>query len=180
MLAKHMKGQQGDSEATKHEKKDPDALVKEASHMSPEGWYGIPASAFRNAMITVCGISGVVIKDTKLCVFIVEDGYDDEEPLTGLVRITKGEPEKFIFPTRNATGVPDIRCRPMWKPGWRATVHIRYDADQMTEDSIANLLVRAGIQCGIGAGRNFSKKSNGMGWGCFAMAEPEKSKKKKE
>ena len=34
---------------------------------------------------------------------------------------------------------------------------------------VRNLLVRAGVQVGIGEGRPYSKKSYGMGWGTFEV-----------
>jgi len=38
---------------------------------------------------------------------------------------------------------------------------------------IANLVLRAGIQVGIGEGRPFSKNSCGMGWGTFEITSQE-------
>jgi hypothetical protein len=36
---------------------------------------------------------------------------------------------------------------------------------------VTNLMQRVGQQVGIGEGRNDSKMSAGMGWGCFTLAE---------
>lgn len=103
----------------KREAKDFEANYKEAMHKSTDGWGGIPAPSFRNAMISACRTIGVPMTRAKLSVFIIADGIDDEG--TPLVRITRGEPERHDGLVRNATGVADIRSRPMWKPGWRAT-----------------------------------------------------------
>jgi hypothetical protein len=48
---------------------------------------------------------------------------------------------------------------------------VRFDADQFTLRDIANLLLRAGMQVGVGEGRPDSKKSCGMGWGTFEIKE---------
>jgi hypothetical protein len=48
-------------------------------------------------------------------------------------------------------------------------VHLKWDADMFTASDIANLLARAGIQCGIGAGRPLSKSSSGLGWGTWKV-----------
>ena len=46
---------------------------------------------------------------------------------------------------------------------------MRYDADQFTAVDIANLMMRVGVQVGIGEGRPDSKTSTGMGWGTFEV-----------
>jgi hypothetical protein len=71
--------------------------------------------------------------------------------------------------TRNATGVVDVRARPMWRR-WQLNVRIKYDSDQFTASDVVNLVARAGQQVGIGEGRPFSKSSNGIGFGTFEVA----------
>lgn len=148
------------------EAKDFQAVYENAKHVSDDGWVGIPAPAFRNAMISACKIIGFVMTRAKLMVFIEADGFDAEDQ-TPLVKITKGKPEYVEHFVRNETGVADIRPRPMWKPGWEATVRVKFDKGQFTVEDMANLLARAGAQVGIGEGRPDSKKSCGMGWGLF-------------
>jgi hypothetical protein len=123
-------------------------------------------------MIDCCRLVGFKMTITKMTVFAEADGYDCTDG-TPLVRITKGEPEYNEMPVRLASGVCDIHPRPMWRPGWEAIVRIRYDADQFTLMDITNLLMRVGMQSGIGEGRPFSKNSNGMGWGLFTIANGE-------
>ena len=57
----------------------------------------------------------------------------------------------------------------MWREGWEAVVRIKYDADMFTLTDVANLLMRAGAQVGIGEGRPDSRKSCGIGWGIFDL-----------
>jgi hypothetical protein len=106
----------------------------------------------------------------KMSVFVVADGYD-ESGITPLVRFTRGKPKYFEAPVRNATGVADIRARPMWEPGWRAKIKIRFDADQFNAQDVGNLLMRMGAQGGVGEGRADSKDSCGCGWGFFRIVE---------
>ena len=169
MLADHMKGDTKKSEKT-HDKKDPEALYKQSMHISKDGWHGIPVAAFRNSMISACKISGVIMTHAKLEIFVEADGYDADDGLIGLVEIISGEPQRNDSYVRLANGAPDIRIRAMWTPGWRAIVTIRYDADHITPQALTNLLMKAGAQVGIGEGRPDSKKSNGMGWGLFDIA----------
>lgn len=151
----------------KREAKDFEAAFQGARHISTEGWDGIAASAFRNAMISACRIVGFKMTLAKLSVFVVPDGFDkvDGSPL---VKITTGKPERWDSLVRLPTGQPDIHPRPMWKR-WSATVTVNFDADQFTATDVANLMARVGEQVGIGEGRHDSKNSAGLGFGTFHL-----------
>ena len=159
------------------EPKDFDALYEGAQYhglplyakKSDDPWHGIPAAAFRNAMISACRMVGYKMTMAKLSVFIIADGFDTEDG-TALVRITKGEPHYHEGYVRNATGVVDLRARPMWDGGWEASVTIKFDGDQFAREDVANLLMRAGLG-GVGEGRPDSKSSAGLGWGTFDIRE---------
>lgn len=167
--AEIMKTQQEGSTAKSKKKRDPkdfDKLFKMAQHKAVDGWNGMPASGFRNAMIDACRVVGYHMTKAKMSVFIVEDGFDaDGIPL---VKIIGKPPERIDSHVRNDSGVIDIRARPMWKE-WKASLSIKYDADQFTDADVVNLLSRAGLQVGVGEGRPFSKDSAGMGWGTFEV-----------
>lgn len=147
--------------------KDFSALYERARHRAKQGWDGIPATAFRLAAIAACRTVGYPMTTAKMSIFVEADGY--EESGTPLVKITKGKPREHRGPVRNATGVIDIRARPMWEPGWEAVVRVRWDADQFTAAEVANLMARAGAQVGICEGRPFSSNSAGCGWGTFEV-----------
>lgn len=148
------------------EAKDFDAAYLGAMHVSTEGWNGIPAAAFRAACIDVCRIVGFKMTMAKMSIFVEADGFDavDGTPLVRIGSVNGPEPAEHAV--RNATGVADIRVRPMWREWW-VDLSLRYDADQFTREDVVNLLERAGQQVGIGEGRPFSKNSAGMGWGMF-------------
>lgn len=168
MREKQEKGSASSSGRTRT-KKDFNALYEEAKHKSTEGWCGIPASSFRNAMVDACRLANTKMNYAKLTVFTIADGFDAEDK-TPLVQIVKGEPEYSELGVRlKPSGKFDVRPRPMWMPGWEAIVKIKFDSDYLSVDSVANLLVRAGIQVGIGEGRPYSKDSVGMGWGTFEV-----------
>lgn len=163
--------QKAKEKGKKKEARDFERDFQEAIHRSEEGWCGIPATAFRAAMISACRVAQFEMTRAKLSVFVMEDGIDETDG-TPLVRITKGEPEMIMSHVRNASGVVDLRARPMWKPGWEAIIRVRYDGDQFSEEDVANLLLRAGVQVGVGEGRPDSKKSLcGQGWGLFEFAD---------
>lgn len=146
------------------EAKKPEELYRAALYRTATGKHGIPASAFRNAMIRACTLVNFKMTQAKMSVFVVADDLDafDGTPLV----LIQGKPEPTTHPVRNATGVADIRVRAMWR-AWRATLRIQYDADQFRESDVVNLLERAGVQVGVGEGRPSSKNSAGMGWGTF-------------
>lgn len=141
---------------------------EQAKHISTEGWCGIPAGAFRAGMISACRLIGFRMTLAKLSVFVEADGLDKVDGVP-LVKI-HGTPEPNTMAVRNATGVADLRCRPMWKE-WSVDLRVRYDADQFSLEDVSNLLSRVGQQVGIGEGRHDSRMSSGLGWGCFRLQD---------
>ena len=150
MMAKHAAGSTS-RKGAKKEARDFDADFNGAMHISEDGWIGVPAAALRNACIDVCRMAGFKMTHAKMSIFVEADGRDAVEGAP-LVRLDADKPERVDMATRNATGVADIRVRPMWRE-WKLQVTFRYDADQFTQDDVINLIARAGEQVGIGEGR---------------------------
>jgi hypothetical protein len=94
-------GQQARSRRVR-DPKDFDEVYRNAAHIAKAGWYGIPASAFRNAIISVCRTVGFKMTLAKLSVFVIADGFSADG--TPLVKITKGKPIKDFRPARNDNG----------------------------------------------------------------------------
>lgn len=161
--AKHEAGSQA-KKGGKKEARNFEEDYENAKHISREGWCGIPASAFRNASISACRVVNFKMTLAKLGIFVHPDGFDKVDGLP-LIRIF-GEPRLHMMPARNATGVCDLRVRPMWEQ-WEAKPRIRFDADMFSPADVANLLARVGMQVGIGEGRPDSRESAGIGWGTF-------------
>lgn len=166
MKAKMMAGSVARGKKVREARDFEDDYVQ-AMHKSGEGWCGIPAGAFRQAMISACRLVGFKMTLAKLSVFVEADGFDAIDGVP-LIKI-EGSPERTDMAVRNQTGVADIRVRPMWRT-WSAQVRVRYDADQFTAEDVANLMHRVGAQVGIGEGRPDSRESAGLGWGTFSLA----------
>jgi hypothetical protein len=169
--AEIMAKQQAGSTANKskhREAKNFEKLYERSMYTGLDGKRGMPAPAFRSACISACRLVGFKMTIAKLSVFVLADTFDEDG--TPLVHIV-GEPRMHVGHARNATGVIDLRARAMWDPGWSATVSVQYDADQFTASDVYNLFERVGSQVGVGEGRNDSRMSNGLGWGCFRIAE---------
>jgi hypothetical protein len=167
MKAVHEQGHQK-KKGKAREPKNFKQLYKNALYFSEKGWHGIPATAFRIAMISACRVVGFKMTLAKLSVFVEADGFDKYDG-TPLVKITKGKPAPFTTHVRNANGQPDIRIRPLWKAGWQAKVKVRYDADMFSLEDISNLFAQVGLRVGLGEGRPDSKQSAGLGWGLYGM-----------
>lgn len=169
-LAKMRAAQEAGSQAgsrRKKEARDFDRDFAEAQRHSKDGWSGIPAVAFRDSMIDACRMAGYKMVHAKMSVFIEADGYDSQDAMP-LVRI-HGKVGRSEVPGVLANGSVDIRVRPIWED-WTATLRVRWDEDQFSQEDLGNLLMRAGAQVGIGCGRPFSKNSAGCGWGTFEIA----------
>jgi len=167
MLQAQMEGSKAKNK-TKKEARDIEADYRGAMHLTSDGRYGIPAPSFRSAMISACRVAGFQMTKAKLSVFVEPDGFDADDG-TPLVYI-EGEPTMHQAAVRLESGVASIAVRPMWTQ-WKAFLRITFDAEQFSAVDVTNLLMRAGLQVGIGEGRPDSKKSHGMGWGTFTIVE---------
>lgn len=151
------------------EAKATDDLYEEARYRSPQGWDGFNASAIRAAMISACRLVGFKMTLAKMAVFVEADGVDATEPQIPLIRI-HATPVKQEDMARVETGQPYVTVRAAYHD-WKATIRIRFDADQFTLQDVTNLMSRVGLQVGIGEGRPDSKNSAGMGWGLFELEQ---------
>lgn len=168
IMAKHEAG----SSARKGKSRDArnfDEDFQNARHISMEGWDGIHAGAFRSGMISACRLVGFKMTLAKLSLFVLSDGYDRIDS-TPLIRIHGGDPVRSDMPVRNATGVIDIRTRPVWH-NWSCNIRIQYDGGQFKAGDVLNLLSRVGAQVGVGEGRPDSRESAGIGFGLFRIEE---------
>ena len=149
--------------------KSTDDLYQEARYVSKDGWDGFNASAIRSALISACRLVGFKMTIAKLTIFDMPDGADKAEPQIRLIRII-GTPVKQEDMARVETGQPYVTVRAAYHD-WKARIRVRYDADHYTLQDVTNLMMRVGMQVGLGEGRPDSKNSAGMGWGTFEIEE---------
>lgn len=151
----------------KREATDFQANYQRSMHEMADGSRGINAAAFRNAMIDACRAVDFHMTKGKMSLFILADGVSPKDG-TPLVKFTKGEPHYFESLVRNQnSGGMSLCARAMWDPGWEVVVRVQFDADLFTLSDVINLMMRVGVQIGVGEGRPFSKDSAGCGWGTF-------------
>jgi hypothetical protein len=125
------------------------------------------------SMISACRLVGFKMTLAKLSVFVEADGWDKQDGIP-LVRVY-GKSETFTAHTRNATGVVDVRSRPMYRD-WAIKLRVRFDADQFTAQDVYNLIARVGGQVGLCEGRPDSKSSAGCGFGTFEVVPNDRQK----
>jgi hypothetical protein len=164
LMAKHQAGSRVNKGKTDKAPRDFESEYEAARYRDKKaGWDGFNAASIRGALISACRTAGIKMTQMKLAAFIEADGMDEDG--IPLVRIY-GEPVMDIRYARNETGVVDLRARPRYDE-WHANLRIRFDADMIAFSDLANLLMRAGQQVGIGEGRPDSRKSAGIGYGLF-------------
>jgi hypothetical protein len=172
LMAKMAEGQSAKNKKAR-DARDYDKEAEDARYRSMDGWEGMNAAAFRAAMISACRLVGFKMTLAKLSAFIEADGFDKNDGVP-LVRVY-GESHTYTAHTRNATGVVDVRSRPMYR-NWAARLRVRYDMDQFKMADVLNLVSRCGMQVGIGAGRPDSKASAGCGFGLFNVVPSDREK----
>ena len=172
LMAKMAEGQSAKNKKNR-DARDYDKEAEDARYRSMDGWEGMNAAAFRAAMISACRLVGFKMTLAKLSAFVEADGFDKNDGVP-LVRVY-GESHTYTAHTRNATGVVDVRSRPMYR-NWAARLRVRYDMDQFKMVDVLNLVSRCGMQVGIGAGRPDSKASAGCGFGLFQVVPSDREK----
>jgi len=169
MRAAQEAGSQSKSKKTRAPKDFTEAF-QSARYRSAEGdWDGVNAAAFRCAMISACRLVGFKMTLAKLSFWVLADGIDRSKTVP-LVRIFGAEPAMDVRPARNSNGGMDLRARPIWHE-WSCNVRVQWDLDQFSLADITNLLMRVGMQVGIGEGRPDSRMSAGLGYGTFSVVE---------
>lgn len=137
--------------------KDPEEDYEQSLYKLPGGGFGFPAVGFKAAAITaVTQISGLT-KVLARGAFHVRGIQTDEGEM---VRI-EGEPRIREDMVRIAMGTADIRYRGEF-PKWSAVLDIRYNANVISPEQIANLFHHAGFAVGVGEWRPEKDGQYGM------------------
>jgi hypothetical protein len=131
--------------------KDPQADYEESLYRLPEGGYGFPSVAFKSAAVDACSsIAGVTKVEARGAFHIIGD----------MVQI-EGAPSPREDMVRVGMGAADIRYRGEFRE-WAAEITLRYNANVLSPEQIANLFNTAGFAVGIGEWRPQRDGSFGM------------------
>lgn len=152
MLEKQMKKGSGKA----REAKDPDEDFEESIYRTSNGDYGMPATAFKNAMVRASKNLGYEMTSVRTACFIFSD--DGE-----LVKID-GEPTKREDVVVLNGKTSDIRYRAEFL-NWKATVRFEYDPTVLSHEQFVQIFSRAGKFVGVGEWR---PERNGV-HGCWKI-----------
>jgi hypothetical protein len=148
------------------EAKDPEANFEAARYRLVDGADGMPATAFKAAIVHAARLfSGVTQVSLKQMLLVLPDGIDSRGDQ--LVRLEYDTVTMREDTPRNASGVADLRYRPQYD-GWRAVLRIQVVAGQIDAQSLVALVDAAGSG-GVGEWRPTSPKSATGSYGTFQV-----------
>lgn len=162
-----MLDKQQSSARAKKEAKDPEALFEAAHYKLPDGRNGMPATAFKAAIVHAARLfEGITQVSLKQMVRVLGELDDRGEQI---IPITCDEVIMREDTPRNASGVADLRYRPQFN-GWRAVLPVQIVEGQLDEASLLALVDAAGIG-GVGEMRPTAPKSATGQYGTFEVDE---------
>lgn len=152
---------------TKNDPQEPKNFEEEYSgrlRKTSKGKYGIPSTGVQKAIVRAAKSLGMEMTLTKQTLCVEPEGYDIEDGM-GLCLISKGKPSMLISRVVVNKNSINFTARPKWELGWEAVVVIRWNNKMLTINTVTALLTHACRYVGFGAGRPFSEKTSGCGWG---------------
>lgn len=129
------------------EARDPEAEAVAAAYRTKDGLYGIPAMAFKAAVIGAAhkdiGLEKTLLRKS----FFLHTNGDEVLPF-----VDQDEPVMREDCVRVGAGSTDLRYRPQFDR-WRVRIEVDYDAEMLRVEDVVNLVNRAGYGVGIGEWR---------------------------
>ncbi len=163
-----MRAKQFGEVAQKRQPKNMEEEAENAMYRLPDGRPGMPATAFKAAMVAACRFfEGVPMTEGRLMIAVRGEGPDQLVPIRGTEKIREDMP-------RNATGVVDLRYRTALLAGvegvepWRADIEVIFPPRLISMGSIIALLDASG-RVGVGDWRPGSPKSNSGTFGTYRI-----------
>jgi hypothetical protein len=129
------------------------------------GRWGFPVIGFKSAAITACTSVGSITKVAARQAFHVfgdQTSYIGKTPASGeFVRIQGANPRMREDMVRVGIGGSDVRYRGEFFP-WFVMLNIRFNANVMSAEQIANLFNTAGFGVGVGEWRSERDGRHGL------------------
>lgn len=125
---------------------DPQKEYLKSAYQQDDGSFGFPASAFKQCAVRAGKGLGLAMTDTRTLFFVLPNAPDGE-----CVSIKSTKPILRKDPVNVKTG-KDLRFRPEFR-NWKAELLVKFDADRITIEQIANLLNHGGQTVGVGEWR---------------------------
>jgi hypothetical protein len=145
--------------------RQPEEEAEGRTYRMADGRAGIPATAFKAAMVGACRFfDGMTMTEAKLKFYVVGEGPDQLVPIEGTQALREDTP-------RNANGSADLRYRYEFRD-WKAKLRISYLEGVIDEASIVALVDAAG-RGGVGEWRPSAPKSATGTYGMFRVVGEE-------
>jgi len=138
--------------------KDPVDAFLRSMYRTDENFYGVPAVGVKNAMVTACtSVDGITKTAARQAFIIVGErgktkaAFADLFSPQDLVRILSPNPPTLREDMVRLAGIgntADLRYRAEYWP-WGAKLTIRYNANVLSLDQLANLLNTSGFGVGL-------------------------------
>lgn len=144
-------------------KHDPVAEYRASQYATPEGptLIAFPAAAIKQAMATAALVtSGIKKTEVQRLVFLPQERL----PIYGRQYLRCD-----VVRSADMARTPDVRTR-AFLPKWATTVTVDVISDQMSPVSVQNLLMNAGVVCGIG---DFRQEKGRGSYGTFRVVASE-------
>lgn len=149
---KEMRDKQMKKAKQAKEAKDPERDFRESLYPLPDGKYGFPIVAFKAAAVDACSHVGDITKVQARGAFHI----------IGEMAVIEGDdPVMREDMVRIGMGTADIRYRGQFTQ-WQTLLTIRYNANVLSPEQIANLFNTAGFAIGVGEWRPQKDGSFGM------------------
>lgn len=132
--------------------KNPRQLFEDAQYRLGKGW-GMPAVCFKAAIVGAARFfdkTQLPMTLLKPALFIFGEGPEN------LIKLECNAPVMHEWPVRNASGVADLRYRPLFEK-WGAILTIQYPPSVLSLDSVLALVDASGLG-GVGDWRPSSPK----------------------
>jgi len=167
--SKQMMLDKSQGKTTKKLPKDPEQEFEDTIYRLDDGRCGIPATAFRAAIVSGArSFDNVTMVEAKSMVHVEGEWSDHEQK--HLIPIVGSDPTMWENPVRVGMGTADIRYRAMFKLPWSAHLAIRFLPSQISDEAIL-ALVDAGGFGGVGDWRPSSPKSMTGSFGTFRVVD---------
>jgi hypothetical protein len=150
------------------EARNPEQEFQDSLYLLPDGSYGLPAAAFKNAATSACRqTTGLPMTKAGISFHVLGE----------LVKIQGSKPVMREDHVKLESGVMDLRFRAMF-PTWSATVRVMFNENSISLEQLINLFELAGM-VGVGDWRPGSKKNYSGNFGMFHVARGNEGEQKK-
>ena len=132
--------------------KDPEALFRASLYHHPEGGYGFPGIAFKQAAVDACRQMENITMTKAIGAFHVMGEF---------VKIEGSEPQMREDMVRLQGTTADIRFRAQFTP-WSTVITVRHNPRVLSAEQLVNMFNFAGFSVGVGNWRPEKKGTFGM------------------